>query len=394
MKKVILKSGREKSILRHHPWIFSGAIDHADAQIQPGETIGVVSQDGERLALAAYSPHSQIRARIWTFNPDEKINKDFFRERLEQAMTMRRRCLEGNPSALRLVNAESDRLPGLIVDRYADYLVCQFLSAGVEYFKQEILEQLRSLLEPVGIFERSDTESRQKEGLSASTGLLYGSEPPELITIAQDGIKILVDVRQGHKTGMYLDQRENRNIVRQYASRATVLNCFAYTGAFSLVALSGDATQVTNIESSAHALNMLLKNTELNGFPADSMINVQGDAFQLLREFRDRDAGFDLVILDPPKFVHSAQQLQRGCRGYKDINLLAMKLLNENGVLITFSCSGHLPPDLFQKIVADAALDAGRNARIVKVLGQPADHPVALNFPEGSYLKGLVCYLD
>jgi len=394
MKKVILKSGREKSILRHHPWVFSGAIDHADAQIQPGETIGVVSQDGERLALAAYSPHSQIRARIWTFNPDEKINKDFFRERMEQAVAMRRRFLEGNPSALRLVNSESDRLPGLIVDRYADYLVCQFLSAGVEYFKQEILDQLRLLLDPVGIYERSDTEARQKEGLSANTGLLYGSEPPETITIEQNGIKILVDIRQGHKTGMYLDQRENYKVVRQYAAHTNVLNCFAYTGAFSLAALSGGAAKVTNIESSANALDMLLKNTELNGFPADSITNVQGDAFQLLREFRDRGARFDLVILDPPKFIHSAQQLQRGCRGYKDINLLAMKLLNGNGVLITFSCSGHLPPELFQKIIADAALDAGRNARIVRVLGQPADHPVGLNFPEGSYLKGLVCYLD
>ena len=394
MKKVILKSGREKSVLRRHPWVFSGAIDKGDAQIKPGETIGVVSHNGKRLALAAYSPHSQIRARIWTFNPDEKINKDFFRERLEQAMTMRNRCLAGNPSTLRLVNAESDGLPGLIVDRYDNYLVCQFLSAGVEYFKQEILEQLRLLLDPVGIFERSDTDSRQKEGLSASTGLLYGDEPPEAITIEQEGIKILVDIRQGHKTGMYLDQRENHNIVRQYALRASVLNCFAYTGAFSLAALNGSAAKVTNIESSAHAIEMIQKNTELNGYPVNSMINVQGDVFLILREYRDAGARFDLVILDPPKFIHSAQQLQRGCRGYKDINLLAMKLLNKNGVLITFSCSGHLPPELFQKIVADAALDAGRNARIVKVLGQPVDHPVALNFPEGSYLKGLVCYLD
>ena len=394
MKKIILKSGREKSVLRHHPWIFSGAIDRADAQIQPGETIGVDSQEGERLALAAYSPHSQIRARIWSFNPDERINKDFFGKRLNRAAALRKRCLEGNPSALRLVNAESDGMPGLIVDRYEDFLVCQFLSAGMEFFKQEIIDQLRVLFDPLGIYERSDTESRQKEGLPAMTGLLHGNEPPDAIIIQLNGITMQVDIRQGHKTGMYLDQRENWNIVRQYAAQAKVLNCFAYTGAFSLAALSGGAAQVTNIESSASALDLLLKNAALNNFPADRMINVQGDAFQVLRDYRDRGAGFDLVVLDPPKFVHSAQQLQRGCRGYKDINLLAMKLLNENGVLITFSCSGHLAPDLFQKIIADAALDAGRNARIVRVLGQPPDHTVALNFPEGSYLKGLVCYLD
>ena len=381
-------------MLRHHPWVFSGAIEHVDDHISRGETVSIFTQAGEPLALGAYSPHSQIRVRIWSFDPHEKIDSNFFKQRMVRAEAMRRRLLEGKTTALRLVNAESDGLPGLIIDRYADFIVCQFLSAGAEFFKQEILEQLRLCLSPEGIFERSDTESRKKEGLPENVGLLYGNDPPEYITVEQNGIRLLVNIRHGHKTGMYLDQRENRNVIQRYAKDAEVLNCFAYTGAFTLAALRGGAVSVTNIESSADAIAMISRNTDINGFDASRLINVQGDAFQELRKYRETGNRFDLVILDPPKFVHSAQQLPQGCRGYKDINLLAMKLLKGNGILITFSCSGHLAPELFQKVVADAALDAGRNAKIISVLEQPADHPIALNFPEGRYLKGLVCHLD
>jgi len=395
MKKVILKPGREKSLLRRHPWVFSGAILHDIDQAGPGETVRLVTEKGEFLAYGAYSPHSQIRIRTWTFNQDEIVDDIFFRRRIERAMVMRRRLIESNTTtAYRLINAESDGLPGLIVDKYADYIVCQFLSSGAEFFKQPIVNQLRSLIEPAGIFERSDTEARKKEGLAITTGPLYGNEPPETIIVEQSGIRFLVNIRQGHKTGMYLDQRENRNVILKNAKDAKVLNCFAYTGAFTMAALCGGAERVINIESSADIINMIVKNTELNGYDVSRLVNIQGDAFQVLREYRDRGERFDLVVLDPPKFIHSAQQLQRGCRGYKDINMVAMKLLNKNGQLVTFSCSGHLSPELFQKVIADAALDAGRSASIVSVLGQPPDHPVALNFPEGGYLKGLVCYMD
>ncbi|MGH8120356.1 MAG: class I SAM-dependent rRNA methyltransferase [Gammaproteobacteria bacterium] len=394
MKKIILKPGREKSLLRRHPWVFSGAILQDLDRAIPGETVRLVTEDGEFLAFGAYSPHSQIRVRIWTFKPDEKIDDTFFRKRLDRAIMMRSRLIESTTTnAYRLINAESDGLPGLIVDKYAGYIVCQFLSAGVEYFKELIVDQLRLIFKPEAIYERSDTEARKKEGLAVTTGMLYGNEPPETIVVEQDGIRFLVNIRQGHKTGMYLDQRENRNVIKRYAKGAKVLNCFAYTGAFTLSALRGGASSVTNIESSADVLAMIVKNTELNVHDVARLINVQGDAFQVLRDYRESGEKFDLVVLDPPKFIHSAQQIQRGCRGYKDINLLAMKLLNENGLLITFSCSGHLSPELFQKVVAAAALDAGRTASMVSILGQPSDHPVALNFPEGGYLKGLVCYL-
>jgi len=395
MKKVKLKPDREKSLLRRHPWVFSGAILHDIDQVCPGETVRLVTEKGEFLAYGAYSPHSQIRIRAWTFDPNEKVDGNFFKRRINRAVKMRKRLIDSkSTNAFRLINAESDGLPGLIVDKYADFLVCQFLSAGAEFFKQEIVNQLQLFFEPEGIFERSDTEARKKEGLTAVTGLLDGNEPPETITIEQNSIRFLVNIKQGHKTGMYLDQRENRNVIMRYARDAKVLNCFAYTGAFTLAALCGDAAKVTNIESSADAIGMIVKNTEHNGYDVSRLVNVQGDAFEVLRDYRETGEKFDLVILDPPKFIHTAQQIQRGCRGYKDINLLAMKLLNNNGLLITFSCSGHLSPELFQKVVADAALDAGRNASIIDILGQPSDHPVAMNFPEGAYLKGLVCYLD
>ncbi len=393
MHTVVLKSGREKTLQRHHPWLFSGALQNTDNHIGIGETVRIVTANGKPMALGAWSPHSQIRVRIWTYDPHEKIDANFFREKIQRAINLRRLFVSDNDTAYRLVNAESDGLPGVIADRYGDYLVCQFLSAGAEFNKQRIVEQLQELLSPKGIYERSDVEIRQKEGLTPQTGLLAGEELPELIQIRQDDLQFWVDVRRGHKTGMYLDQRENLCIVRQFANDSSVLNCFAYTGGFALAALRGGAMKVTNIESSADALALAGKNAELNGFDQGRIENVQGDTFDILRRYRDSRREFDMVILDPPKFVNSARQLQRGSRGYKDINLLAMKLLKQNGILITFSCSGHLSPELFQKIVADAALDAGREAGIIQYLSQSSDHPVALNFPEGRYLKGLICHV-
>lgn len=391
MQKVVLKPGREKALLRRHPWIFSGALYENTDAIDNGETVDVVSSDGTVLARGAYSPRSQIRIRLWTFNTSEVIDAGFFKRRIERAVTLRRTMIPSSDNAYRLINAESDGLPGLIVDQYAEFTVCQFLSAGMEYHKQEILEQLQEILSPAGIYERSDVEIREKEGLKPRSGLLTGKEPPEFIEVKQGRIHFLVDIRHGHKTGMYLDQRDNRCLVETLAGGREVLNCFAYTGGFALASLRGNAKHVTNIESSADALDIFLKQANRNNICAGKYENIKGDVFSVLRLFHEEQRKFDMVILDPPKFVSNAQQLKRGCRGYKDINRLAFELLRKNGLLVTFSCSGHLPVDLFQKIVADAAVDANCEAKIIANPGQPADHPVALNFPEGRYLKGLVC---
>lgn len=391
MHKVVLKTGREKTVLRHHPWLFSGALQDVKKGIANGETVNIVSAGSEVLAKGAYSPNSQIRVRIWTFDPTEEINAEFFRLRISRAIALRKAFIPVDDDACRLINAESDGLPGLIVDRYADYLVCQFLSAGVEFFKNDIVKILNEILLPAGIYERSDVEIREKEGLQPQSGLMAGEDPPDLIPVNHGGIKFLVDVRHGHKTGMYLDQRDNRSVVKNLAKGKEVLNCFAYTGSFALAAQLGGATRVTNIESSADAIEIIGRQVAVNNIPADNFENIKGDVFSALRQYREAGRRFDMVILDPPKFISSADQLKRGCRGYKDINLLAMKLLREDGLLVTFSCSGHLAPELFQKIIADAALDAGREVQMIASLGQPADHPVALKFPEGRYLKGLVC---
>ncbi|RMF67391.1 MAG: methyltransferase domain-containing protein, partial [Calditrichaeota bacterium] len=337
---------------------------------------------------------SQIRVRVWTFS-DEQVAPAFFESRLQSAVAYRTKLLDaGRFDAYRLVNSESDGLPGIVVDRYAGFLVCQFLSAGAEFWKKVVVEQLSQLFPEAGIYERSDAEVRAKEGLPQISGVLHGEEPPDLIEIKEDALRFLVDVKTGHKTGFYLDQRDNRISVREYCEGAEVLNGFAYTGAFGAWALHGGAAKVTNIESSAAALALAEQNVKLNGFDPSRVENIHGDMFQLLRQFRDTGRQFHVVILDPPRFVDSKGHLQRAARAYKDINLLALKLVREGGFLVTFSCSGLLPAELFQKIVADAALDANRRLKRVRRLTQSADHPIALSFPEASYLKGLICYVD
>ncbi|MCJ7596979.1 MAG: class I SAM-dependent methyltransferase, partial [Desulfobacterales bacterium] len=363
MASVILKSGREKSLLRRHPWLFSGALARVDGTPQPGETVDVLGFDGTLLGRGAYSPHSQISVRLWTFDSNQEIGSPFFRDRLERAIRGRHRLMAGHGhAACRLVNAESDGLPGIIVDRYADFLVCQFLSAGAEFWKQVIVDHLKDLVPAAGIFERSDLDVRLKEGLQPRKGPLSGQVPPDLILIQEGPHRFWVDVLTGQKTGFYLDQRENRVQAAEYAQGAEVLNCFAYTGGFGVFALGAGAAMVTNVESSATALGVAKQNIELNGFDQARVENTEGDAFHILRKYRDSRRQFDLIILDPPKFAESRSQVERAARGYKDINLLAFKLLRSGGILFTFSCSGLVGPDLFQKIVADAALDAGRDA--------------------------------
>ncbi|MEW6600745.1 MAG: class I SAM-dependent methyltransferase [Nitrospirota bacterium] len=392
MTSVILKAQREKSLLRRHPWIFSGAIAKIHGSPQSGETVDVFASDGKWYGRGAYSPHSQITVRIWTFLKEEEVSPALFYSRIERAINFRLPLKEKyNTDAYRLVNSESDGIPGLIVDRYGDFLVCQFLAAGAEHWKQTIVNQLNNLMPNKGIFERSDVSIREKEGLPERTGLLCGQEPPRLVEIREGPYRFLVDIGHGHKTGFYLDQKDNRAIVTEYAKNTEVLNCFSYTGGFTVSALGGGADKITNIEASSEALELGQDNIRLNGLDTAKVENIEGDVFSVLRQFRDSSHRFDTVILDPPKFAGSRGQLMRACRGYKDINLLAIKLLKPGGLLFTFSCSGLVEKELFQKIVADALLDAGREAQIIRWLSQSADHPTALNFPEGNYLKGLLC---
>lgn len=388
---LVLKGGRDKSLRRRHPWIFSGAIERIDGTPASGDTVAVKSADGKWLALAGWSPGSQIRARVWTFDPEETIDARFFRARVEQAVALRetlQAARHGN--ALRLVHGESDNLPGLVVDRYADVLVVQFLSMGAEYWREPILEALVDATGCEAIYERSDAEVRALEGLAPRVGFVRGDRAAGRCAIFEHGLNFRVDVERGQKTGFFLDQRENRQRVRAIASGRDVLDCFCYTGGFAIAALAGGAKRVLGVESSAAALEVARENLAANLLAADQLELRQADVFEYLRALRDRRERFDLVVLDPPKFAPTAALARNAARAYKDINLLAFKLLAPGGLLATFSCSGGVPADLFQSIVAGAALDAGVDAKIIERFSAAADHPVALNFPEGNYLKGLL----
>lgn len=392
MKRMILKHGREKALLRRHPWVFSGAVQSVEGNPDPGETIAIHDTHGQFLAWGAYSPSSQIRARVWCWEQGESVDADFFQRRLQAAISLRRDWIDpAVTTAYRLVHAESDGLPGLVVDRYNDALVVQILAAGAERWREQIVSILGELLRPACIYERSDVAVRELEGLSPRTGLLFGSLPDQPMVITENGLRFEVDLAGGQKTGFYLDQRDNRQFCRQIAGGRSVLNGFAFTGGFTAYALAGGAASVLSIDSSEDALQLAKENVRHNGLAADHCDWIVGDMFEALRTLRDRGQQFDLVILDPPKFAPTAAQAKQAARGYKDINLLGLKLLNPGGVLMTFSCSGGVDMNFFQKIVADAALDAGVNARLLYRLGQAPDHPTHLAFPEGTYLKGLVC---
>jgi len=390
LAKVVLKKGKEKSLLRRHPWIFSGAIKRVEEPFQDGDVVDVVDAKGKFLARGYINTRSQITVRILTWQ-EEEIDAAFWRRRLEIAIKAREGLfLPGHTEAVRLVNAESDGLPGLVVDQYGQYLVIQFLTLGIERWKETITELLWELLKPKGIYERSDVDVRLKEGLEPVAGLLRGEEPPDRLEIRENGLKFWVDVKRGHKTGFYLDQRENRLRVKGFALGKEVLDAFSYTGAFGVYALSGGAKRVVHVDSSKDALEMAKANVELNGFPVRDENFVEGDVFEVLRKWRQEGRLFDLIILDPPKFAHSKEQVDDAVRGYKDINLMAMGLLRPGGILFTFSCSGLVPPELFQKAVFWAALDAGREVQVIGKMSQARDHPFSLNFPEGEYLKGLI----
>ena len=389
MNKVVLKAGREKSLRRRHPWVFSGAIARLEGSAQAGDTIEVRSSAGELLALAAYSPHSQIRARAWCWDVCD-IDASFFTRRVEEAASARAALsIDCASDALRLVHGEADGLPGVIADRYGDTVVVQLLSAGADRWRDAIADALCGLPGIARVWERSDADTRELEGLEPRSGLLRGKPLSGAPVIVEHGLRFNVEIDAGHKTGYYLDQRDNRLLLRTLAAQKDVLDCFSYTGGFAINALHGGAKSVMAIESSAAALDMARANAQLNGLAGADW--VEGDVFQMLRRLRDEGRTFDLVILDPPKFAPTAAHAERAARAYKDINLLALKMLRAGGHLMTYSCSGGVSPDLFQKIVAGAALDAGVDARIESWLHAAADHPVALNFPESEYLKGLLC---
>lgn len=389
--ELILKPGRERSLLRRHPWIFSGAIDKIGGSPKSGDTVKLRAADGRFLAWAAYSPASQIRARAWSFDEEEQPGPDLFRKKIDAALALRRAAIPPEATdALRLIHGESDGLPGLIADRYADTLVVQLLSAGCECWRDTLIEILREKSGCTRVYERSDTDARELEGLAPRSGSLAGEPLAGPVRIVENRIRYEVDVAAGQKTGFYLDQRDNRSRVGLLAKGRDALNCFCYTGGFALAALAGGARSVLSIDSSGPALECAKRNLALNALEAARAEWREADVFGALRKLRDEGRHFDLIVLDPPKFAPTPKDAERAARGYKDINLNALKLLRAGGLLATFSCSGGISPELFQKIVAGAAADAGASLAVRERFGAAPDHPVLIEFPEGEYLKGLL----
>ena len=396
MAQLILMPGKERAAFKNrHPWLFAGSVGRLEGRARPGDTVEVLADNLRPLGRAAYSPQSQIRARFWTFDPDESVDDAFFKRRVAAAVARRQALPElRGQQGLRLIHAESDGLPGIVADQYGDTVVVQLTSAGADKWRKAIVTALVQATGCARVYERSDSEVRALEGLQPTTGWLYG-EPGGALSIDENGVRLAVDVVGGHKTGFYLDQRDNRAWLRSVAADKDILNCFCYTGGFSLQALAGGARSVLSIDSSGPALAQARANLALNPqLPAERAEWQEADVFQALREFRKAGRSFDLIVLDPPKFAPSAAHAERAARAYKDINILGFRLLRPGGLLMTYSCSGGIGLELFQKIVAGAAVDAGREARIVRRLSGTADHPVALNFPEGEYLKGLLVQVD
>ena len=397
MAQLILMPGKERSAFKqHHPWLFAGSVGRLEGRARAGDTVEVLADNLRPLGRAAYSPKSQIRARFWTFDAEESVDDGFFKRRVAAAVARRQALPElRGQQGLRLIHAESDGLPGVIADQYGDTVVVQLTSAGADKWRKAIVAALVQATGCQRVYERSDSDVRALEGLESATGWLLGDARDEPLSIIENGVRLGIDVAGGHKTGFYLDQRDNRQLLGQLSAGKDVLNCFCYTGGFSLQALAGGANSVLSIDSSGPALVQARANLALNPqLPAERALWQEADVFQALRDFRKEGKLFDLIVLDPPKFAPSAAHAERAARAYKDINLLGLRLLKPGGLLMTYSCSGGIGLELFQKILAGAACDAGREARIVRRLAGAADHPVALNFPEGEYLKGLLVQVD
>jgi 23S rRNA (cytosine1962-C5)-methyltransferase len=389
--KVIVKPEREDAVKRRHPWLFSGSVAKIEGKVQPGDIVDVVSQDGTWLARGFVNPQSEVPVRIATWKSDERLDEEWLWNRLQQAWQRRKQLgIPDQTDAFRLVYAESDFLPGVIADCYADFVVVQIYTPAMDKWRDLLADFLMELLKPKGVFERSDFDTRLREKLLPRVGPIKGEPPPERVTIIEHGLKFLVDVWRGHKTGFYLDQRENRLRSEPYLKGERVLNAFSYTGSFAVYALRAGANHVINLDTSAEALRLAEENAAINGF-AGAVQSLEGNAFQVLRKFRDEGEQFDAIILDPPRFAPTKATVPNALRGYKDINWLAMRLLKPGGFLVTFSCSGMVSPEMFQQVLFEAALDAKREVLIIERLSQSRDHPILLNFPESEYLKGFVC---
>jgi 23S rRNA (cytosine1962-C5)-methyltransferase len=389
--EIIIAKDRIKSLQQRHPWIFAGSVKKVIGNPGNGETVLVRDEDGKSFGWASYSPTSAIRGRMLSWDAEESIGAEWVHKHLAIAIQQRDAMLDEQNTACRLVHGESDFFPGLIVDRYADQVVVQFLTSGSEFWKKEIIDSLQQLTGVKNIFERSDVDVRKLEGLEQVKGVLSGKEPTSYIRIMENGIAFDVDVINGQKTGFFLDQRFNRKLIQDYCKGKRVLNTFCYSGGFSAYAYQGGAGQVISMDASEDAITLGRSNMRINDFPDVESDWITADVFHWLRRYRDSRESFDVIVLDPPKFAPTAHQVKQAARGYKDINLLAFKLLNPGGILMTFSCSGGVDRELFRKIVAGAAADAGRDVQILQSMEQSPDHPVALSFPEGAYLKGLVC---
>ncbi len=390
MIDVILKKGKEKAAMLHHPWIFSGAIDKIKGKPLNGEIVKVCSATAEFLAYAYYNDQSRVALRLMEWDESKTIDKEWYQEKLRNAIASRKHLLNADTNTCRLVFSEADFLPGLIVDQYADFLSLQILSAGMENAKEEIIELLKEELNPRGIFDKSDAGARKHENLEATQGLLWGETPPEFIEVRENGIAYHINIADGQKSGFYCDQRDNREILAAYSKDKNVLDCFCYSGGFTLNSLKHGAAHVTSVDSSALAIETLAHNLELNGFDPAQQLSIQSDVNKQLRVFKEEGKKFDIVVLDPPKYAPSRSALDRAARAYKDLNRLGMLLLEKGGILATYSCSGAVDMETFKQIIAWAALDAGKEVQIIKQFHQPEDHPVRVSFPEGEYLKGLL----
>jgi 23S rRNA (cytosine1962-C5)-methyltransferase len=387
LPRIVLKRGKEKPVLRGHPWVFSGAVARVEGEVSPGEVGEVYSQGGQFLGGGHINPRSQIIVRLLT-QKKEELGESFFRERISRAVVLRKDWSRGKTNAYRVINGEGDFLPGLIVDRYGETLVLQCLTAGMDRLKEMLINLLVKDFRPRSVYERSDVATRSEEGLAEQSGLLYGKDVPEWIEIEEHGCRFRINVKKGQKTGFYLDQRENRFSLREFSKGKKILDCFSYTGAFSIHEGSGGAKDFTLIDSSEEALAIAEQHFRLNQLEKVPHRLIRGDVFEIMRGL---EPGYDIMILDPPPFAKKKGHLPGASRGYKDLNLWAFRLLNKEGLLFTFSCSHHMSWDLFQKIVFSAALDSGRSVQIVGRMGHPWDHPINLSHPEGEYLKGLIC---
>ncbi|MDB5159329.1 MAG: pseudouridine synthase [Mucilaginibacter sp.] len=392
MIDIILKKGKEKAVLQRHPWVFSGAIEQVKGKPANGDIVRLVNAKGDFMAYGFYNDQSRVALRLLEWDESITVNEDWFRHKVADAVAGRNELLStGATNTCRLIFSESDYLPGLIVDKYADHLAVQVLTSGIEKMMPVIIDELQRLLNPKSVFDKSDASSRQHEGLETTNVVLFGDAPPESVEVKENNILYNINIAEGQKSGFYCDQRDNRKIVAGYAKDKKVLDCFSYTGGFTLNALQNGALSVTSVDSSALAIETLKENIKLNKLDTNKHTAIQSDVNKQLRVFKDEGELFDIIVLDPPKYAPSRSALDRAARAYKDLNRLGMLLLNSGGLLATYSCSGAMNMETFKQVIAWAALDAGKQVQFINQFCQPEDHPVRSSFPEGEYLKGLLC---